>query len=78
MGETLTIPGKTWKIRYTCVRPLHEDDGEQEANPCNGHGEKCIVQVEIMKVPEQDKHAVVFKRKAGSSFLFYERAGEMI
>lgn len=40
--------------------------------------EQARVQVEILKVPDQDKHAVVFQRKAGSAILFYDNANKFI
>ena len=40
--------------------------------------EECGIKVYIKKVAGQDKHCVSFRRKSGSSILFYEKAKELV
>ena len=40
--------------------------------------EQATVQVEILKVPDQDKYCVDFQRKAGSAILFYDNVNKYI
>ena len=75
-GDNPQIPedAKTWKIRFECEVPVHKDDAEE-----NNRLEKCTIQVDVMKVENRDDiKCVQFKRKAGSSFLFYTKAAEII
>jgi hypothetical protein len=37
-----------------------------------------MLQVEILKVPDQEKYCVDFQRKAGSAILFYDNANKYI
>ena len=40
--------------------------------------ERAQIQVEITKVPGQEKYCVDFQRKAGSAILFYDNANKYI
>ena len=47
-------------------KPVGEDDQQEAA-----FEEQALMQVEILKVPGQDKYCVDFQRKGGSTILFY-------
>ena len=36
--------------------------------------EQCDIQVDILKVKEQEKYCMEFQKKAGTAMLFYEQA----
>jgi len=36
--------------------------------------ERAKIQVEILKVPDEEKYCLAFQRKAGSAILFYDNA----
>jgi len=50
-------------------------EGQPEVEPIF---EMAKIQVEITKVPDQDKYCVDFQRKAGSAILFYDSANKYI
>jgi len=52
------------------------NEGADEGSPTMY--EQCNIQVEILKVKDQDKYCVEFQRKAGSAILFYDNANKYI
>ena len=50
---------------------MPEEEGEEVATPIFEHAK---IQVEITKVPDQDKYCVDFQRKAGFAILYYDQA----
>ena len=40
--------------------------------------EQCKIQIDILKVPNEQKYCVKFTRKSGSSWLFYQNINEYI
>lgn len=73
-GQTFDISNKTWKLTLSVKKNLKDgDDDEQESM-----FEHCTMQVEILKVPGQDKYCVDFQRKAGSAILYYDNANKYI
>lgn len=66
----------TWKINFDVQKQINDtQDDEAEVEPIY---ERAKVQVEILKVPNQEKFCVDFKRKAGSAILFYDNANKYI
>lgn len=72
-GQQFEMSDQTWKITFEVEKQINE--GEQEELV---RAEKSRVQVEILKVPNQEKYCVNFTRKAGSSILFYDNANKYI
>lgn len=80
-GKQFTISDTTWKVNFTDQRQINEAEiveGEESKSAPEPVYEKTNIQVEISKVPGQDKYCVEFKRKAGSAILFYDCANKYI
>lgn len=74
-----------WKLTFDLEKalPLGDEESKQASGAAQGGvvqgiRERAKVQVEILKVPGQDKYCVDFKRKAGSAILFYDVANTYI
>ena len=71
------ISSSTWKINFDIKRELEtvqadEDEEEEEKQaPIEPSFEHASVQIEILKVPGEEKYCVDFQRKRGSALLFY-------
>ena len=61
---------QTWKLNFEATKTI----GDAK----DGIKEQAQIQVEILKVPGQDKYCVDFQRKAGSAILFYDYANKYI
>ena len=78
-GQAFEISNLTWKLNFNCARNLNEAGAAEEgAADAIRLAEQCRAQVEITKVPDQDKFCVNFQRKAGSAMLFYDNANKYI
>ena len=67
----------TWKMTFDIERleKMVAGDGTESTSKVV---EMSKAQVEILKVPDQDKYCVNFSRKAGSAMLFYDNANKYI
>lgn len=70
-GQKFDISNQTWKLTLNLNKVLEAD---AEAAP--QFQEQCKAQVEILKVPGQEKYCLNFSRKAGSAMLFYDFANK--
>lgn len=73
-GQEFEISNKTWKLNMSVKKNLNEEAAEGSPTMY----EQCNIQVEILKVKDQDKYCVEFQRKAGSAILFYDNANKYI
>ena len=69
-GQEFTMSEQTWKLNFEATKTI----GDAK----DGIKEQAQIQVEILKVPGQDKYCVDFQRKAGSAILFYDHANKYI
>ena len=67
----------TWKMTFNVKKQAKMVDTEDDESSFRV-AEMSKVQVEILKVPDQDKYCVNFTRKAGSAMLFYDHANKYI
>lgn len=76
-GQTFEMSNTTWKLNFEVSKQINDptDGGQQEVEPIY---ERAKLQVEILKVPDQEKYCVDFQRKAGSAILFYDNANKYI
>ena len=66
----------TWKLNFDVQKQINDtQDDQADAEPIF---ERAKLQVEILKVPNQEKYCVDFQRKAGSAILFYDNANKYI
>ena len=81
-GKQFTVSDTTWKVNFSDQRQINDNtdaaDGEESKTAPEAVFERVEIQVEISKVQGQDKFCVEFKRKAGSSILFYDSANKYI
>merc|ERR1712039_714064 len=75
---------QSWKMNFEATKvlereqpvPVEEDGEESKEAAAQGEGEaltdSVAIQIEILKVPDQEKYAFDVKRKGGSCLLFYE------
>ena len=70
------VSDQTWKLTFEVQKQINDMDEDQEESKQEAIFERTQIQVEILKVPGQDKYCVDFQRKAGSTILFYDKAGE--
>ena len=72
------ISSSTWKINFDIKRELEtvqadEDEEEEEKQaPIEPSFEHASVQIEILKVPGEEKYCVDFQRKRGSALFCYD------
>ena len=68
----------SWKLTFDLEKKIFDEDDVAAADQQidGGFMEKAKVQVEICKVPDQEKYCVDFQRKAGSSVLFYDNVNK--
>lgn len=75
-GQEFEVNDTTWKLTFDVQKQINEQiEGQPEVEPIL---EMAKIQVEITKVPNQDKYCVDFQRKAGSAILFYDSANKYI
>ena len=74
-GQVFDISNNTWKVSFNVSKQINEPVEGEEVEPIF---EQAKIQVEILKVPGQDKYCVDFQRKAGSAILFYDNANKYI
>jgi GTPase SAR1 family protein len=74
-GQVFDISSNTWKVGFSVSKQINEPVEGEEVEPVF---EQAKIQVEILKVPGQDKYCVDFQRKAGSAILFYDNANKYI
>ena len=74
-GQVFDISNNTWKVGFNVSKQINEPVEGEEVEPVF---EQAKIQVEILKVPGQDKYCVDFQRKAGSAILFYDNANKYI
>ena len=74
-GQVFDISNNTWKVNFNVSKQINEPVEGEEVEPVF---EQSKIQVEILKVPGQDKYCVDFQRKAGSAILFYDNANKYI
>ena len=74
-GYDPVVSKSTFKLTFDAERPSSPEN-ESTGAPC--FEERCKGQVEITKVPGQDKYCVSFGRKQGSAILFYELAARCL
>ena len=75
------MSSSTWKLTFQLKKNIFEDAEDDSAAAQQSPEEmteQATVQVEILKVPDQDKFCVDFKRKAGSAILFYDNVNKYI
>ena len=72
-GQQFEISNQTWKLSFNLQKDSSEGDDAQAAPQIV---EQCKAQIEILKVPNQDKYCMSFSRKAGSAMLFYDFANK--
>ena len=81
INETINSHGRTKIISESKLRVSFEakieKQAEQQAAADGAPAEEeledqCFVQVDILKVPGQDKHCVNFTRRAGSTVYYYD------
>ena len=81
-GQAFEISEQSWKINFVVERQIdeqaNEENQEQAAAQQVGEPvfERANIQVEILKVPDQEKFCCDFQRKAGSAMLFYDTANK--
>lgn len=72
-SQEYEMSDSTWKLTFDLKKKIFDDDEQAAAQQeQDSMLENAKVQVEILKVPGQDKYCVDFKRKAGSAILFYD------
>ena len=74
-GQTFEMSNTTWKLNFEVSKQINDISEGQEVEPIF---ERAKLQVEILKVPDQEKFCVDFQRKAGSAILFYDNANKYI
>ena len=72
--QDFEISTKTWKLNMAVSKNLNKEAAEGSPS----WYERCNIQVEILKVKDQEKYCVEFQRKAGSAILFYDEASKYI
>ena len=72
-GQQYEMSNQTWKVSFNLQKDINEGN---EAESAPQMQEQCKAQVEILKVPNQDKFCLNFSRKAGSAMLFYDFANK--
>lgn len=78
-GITCKMSETHWKFTFEAEKDSlfsYENDAVQESSILRT--EKSTVQVEIFKVPDQEKFCVDFQRKAGSAMLYYDHVRKYI
>lgn len=79
-GQTFQMSNQTWKLSFDLIKTINEEEIKQAAAgsaPAPVY-ERAKLQVEIFKVPNQNKWCVDFQRKGGSAILFYDNAGQYL
>ena len=75
-GQAFQMSNATWKLNFDVQKQINDtQDDQAEVEPIF---ERAKLQVEILKVPDQEKWCVDFQRKAGSAILFYDNANKYI
>ena len=72
-GQQYEMSNQTWKVSFNLQKDINEAN---EAESAPQILEQCKAQVEILKVPNQEKFCINFSRKAGSAMLFYDFANK--
>lgn len=70
----------SWKLTFELEKQIFDEEETAAAAQQidGGFKEKALVQVEILKVPDQEVYCVDFQRKAGSGILFYDNVNKYI
>ena len=72
--QAYEVSNQSWKLNFDVSKQINES--EENVEPVFSN---CKLQVEILKVPDQEgKYCVDFQRKAGSAFIYYDEANKFM
>ena len=77
-GQPFEMSNQSWKLTFNVKKQINDINDGEAATDVVPIFEMAKLQVEILKVADQEKYCVDFQRKAGSAILFYDNANKYI